>query len=375
MRTIFYALTQAWHDLWYRRKLNAFVLLALCAGLLLPLFSVGRLLGAYTSLRDSDWPHAGQVAVVDGMLKFESETKLEAFFVRAEPNAQTVAFSATVRATAGWKGENLAVRLSGVSAQFETIEPMAQSEGRFWSQDEADAAENVCLVKSNGRLGGAAMGDSIALGQEMYKVIGVVRDPYLYGDVILPYAKLEPYAQGGALQYRMLFAFDAPLEPLQEETLNRTLQTREGMRLLNIQTAAQMHDEMKRSLWPVVAFEGAISATVLLFSTLGCILIFQGTIQNSAAWIGIRLAAGGTNQVVALQYLLQNVTLVLCAATLDLCVLPLLGRILQSNNAVPLPILAGWYFVLCICLALLITVAGLHGVFRKPIAQLLRANL
>lgn len=375
MAALSYALKQAWSDLWYRRKMNALILLALVAGLLLPLFSVGRLLSAYTSLRDSNWSHADQIAVVDVMRKFEQERKLQDQFARVAQDAQAVGYSATVRAAASWNGENHAVQLSGVSASFAELEAMAWNEGRLWTQDEFAASEKVCIVKHNGRLGSAVPGDVITLGQETYTVTGVVRDPYLYGDMILPYGCLEPYAQGGAMQYRVLFRFDAPLDTAQTGKMERSLQTQEDVRLLKLQTATQMQDEMKRSLLPVFVFEGAVSAAVLLFSAMGCILMFQGVIENSAASIGARLAVGGTPQLMMLQYLLHNLVLVLCAAVLDICALAVLEQVMQSKNAVPVSLLVGWYFVLCVCLAMVITTVGLRRILRRPIAQLLGGSV
>jgi len=208
-------------------------------------------------------------------------------------------------------GRKRRVTVYGVGHEFATAFRFEVGAGSFLPPDDPRAPRSLAVLGSKmaQQLFGAsnALGASIRVGSERYRVVGVMRSKGtmigfdLDDTVYLPAARaLELFDRDSLFEIDVLYDEDAPVEEV-VDGIRRVMVARHGDEDFTITTQQQMLDTLGSVLGVLTFAVAALGSISLLVGAVGIFTIMTIAVRERTAEVGLLRALGaGRDQVLAL---------------------------------------------------------------------------
>ncbi|PZS40844.1 MAG: macrolide ABC transporter permease, partial [Pseudonocardiales bacterium] len=165
---------------------------------------------------------------------------------------------------------------------------------------------------------GAAIGKTIRLNHQVFRVIGVMQSVGLPGDndVVMPLDTARRYVFGGGdkLNQIIVQATQAAAVPAAEKDVIRTLSDRHRIqdpakRDFEVQSLRSRLDTFNQVLSLLTLFTACVAAISLFVGAIGVLNIMLVSVTERTREIGIRKAIGATRGAILQQFLIESVVL------------------------------------------------------------------
>lgn len=273
------------------------------------------------------------------------------------------------------EGRKRRTTIYGVSAGFTTVFRFEIAQGEFLPTDAAVAPRPLAVLGSrmSSELFGAAnaLGQSIRVGGQRYRVIGVMRSKGttlgfdLDDTVFIPTAQaLELFDRDSVFEIQLSYVPGADAAEV-VAGLKRILVARHGNEDFTVTTQQQMLDTLSSVLGVLTFAVGALGSISLLVGGVGIFTIMTIGVRERTAEIGLLRALGARKVQVLRVFLLEAVALSALGAALGLAG-GLAITLLLDFAAPALPVsYAPQFMLLAVALALLVgLVAGIVPAVR-----------
>jgi putative ABC transport system permease protein len=223
-------------------------------------------------------------------------------------------------------------QVTGTTAGYATVRNLELAEGRFFTADEVTNQRRVVVVGSTlaGELfGGAALGQTLRIGRDLFDVVGVLvetggagfgsNDDRAFVSITVAQGRLfnapryrgDYTVTGMSIQVASSEAIDRA-----EQEIERTLRLRHRLgpdddndfTLFNQATLLELAGDISATL---TVFLGAIGAVSLLVGGIGIMNIMLVSVSERTREIGLRRALGAHDSDILFQFVVE--ALVLCA--------------------------------------------------------------
>jgi putative ABC transport system permease protein len=164
----------------------------------------------------------------------------------------------------------------------------------------------------------AALGQTVRINHQAFKVIGVMKSAGEPGDsyVIMPLSTARRYLYGGGNKVNQIFvqATDAAAVPAVEEQVIRTLSDRHHIkdpanRDFEVQSLRSQLDSANQILRILTLFTASVAAISLFVGGIGVLNIMLVSVTERTREIGIRKAIGATRRAILQQFLIESLVL------------------------------------------------------------------
>jgi putative ABC transport system permease protein len=208
-------------------------------------------------------------------------------------------------------GRKRRVTVYGVGHEFATAFRFEVGAGSFLPPDDPRAPRSLAVLGSKmaEQLFGAsnALGASIRVGSERYRVVGVMRSKGtmigfdLDDTVYLPAARaLELFDRDSLFEIDVLYDEDAPVDEV-VDGIRRVMVARHGDEDFTITTQQQMLDTLGSVLGVLTFAVAALGSISLLVGAVGIFTIMTIAVRERTGEVGLLRALGaGRDQVLAL---------------------------------------------------------------------------
>jgi putative ABC transport system permease protein len=208
-------------------------------------------------------------------------------------------------------GRKRRVTVNGVGHEFAAAFRFEVAEGSFLPPDDPRAPRSLAVLGSKmaDQLFGEAnaLGASIRVGSERYRVVGVMRSKGtmigfdLDDTVYVPAARsLELFDRDSLFEIDVLYDENAPVDEV-VEGIRRVLMARHGDEDFTITTQQQMLDTLGSVLGVLTFAVAALGSISLLVGAVGIFTIMTIAVRERTAEVGLLRALGaGRDQVLAL---------------------------------------------------------------------------
>ncbi|MFA5126602.1 MAG: ABC transporter permease [Patescibacteria group bacterium] len=285
--------------------------------------SIGTdLIGVLPGASESDGPPATVFGIVITTLTYNDAKAI----VNQIPQVQGVAAYVRGVATASWQGEVVDTSFLGVSGNYLQIESSAEvAKGNFFAEEQTEQVAREAVLGSQVAEdlfdGQEALGQSIKINKENFRVIGVMKER---GSSGFQNQDNQIFITLGAAQKLMLginyvsflrakVAPDVDIDYVVSE-IEHVL--REQHNISNpadddftVRSAEQGLDTLKSLTNALNYFLAMVAAISLLVGGIGIMNIMLVSVTESTREIGLRKAVGATKRDISVQYLAQTVLL------------------------------------------------------------------
>src|SRR5256886_15495842 len=242
------------------------------------------------------------------------------------------------------------VALQGTLPDFERAGTETIAEGRFFSQFENDANENVCVVGSKVADDffkvGSPVGQTIKIGAEEYRVVGVLqqREQFLFSGgsddqnniIYLPYnvaRKLKPNSED---IYLLAVAKPGLMQEAMDQVTD-TLRVRRNVSFgkpdnFGIETTESLISSFHSITAGIAIGMIVISSVGLMVGGIGVMNIMLVSVTERTREIGVRKAIGARRKDIMWQFLIEAMTLTGFGGLVGLAIgwpMPLLADIIM----------------------------------------------
>ncbi len=210
----------------------------------------------------------------------------------------------------------------GVSTDYFRVFGMEIARGRFFSEDEAQQAAQVCVLDAqlNRFLfqNRNAVGKHILIGKVPFKVIGVLKEKevafrssdnmYMYVPYLAHTTRLIKRTHLTSLIVRIADGFSTAVA---ERSLTELLKVRHGRKDFFVQSSDTILKSLTKSQATFTLLISAIALISLVVGGIGVMNIMLVSVSERTREIGIRMAVGARQADILSQFLIESVTVCL----------------------------------------------------------------
>ncbi len=216
-------------------------------------------------------------------------------------------------------GRTRRAMILGVGARFAQAFTFDVAEGEFLPADDPRAPRSLAVLgnKMYRELFGTAnaLGETVRVGEQRYRVIGVMRPKGstlgldLDDTVYIPAARgLELFNRSSLFEIQFVYAQDAPLQEV-VAGIKRILAARHGTDDFTVTTQAQMVDTLGSVLSVLTVAVGALGSIALLVGAVGIFTIMTIGVRERTAEIGLLRALGARQRQILRLFLAEAIVL------------------------------------------------------------------
>jgi putative ABC transport system permease protein len=164
----------------------------------------------------------------------------------------------------------------------------------------------------------AALGSTVRINRQTFKVVGVMQTVGLPGDnaVVMPLntARSYVFGRGDLVNQVTVQAAQAAAVPAAEAEVNSILDARHRIRSpaardFEVQSLTANAAKFTQILQILTLFTGAVAAISLLVGSIGVLNIMLVSVTERTREIGIRKAIGATRRAILEQFLIESIVL------------------------------------------------------------------
>ncbi|QGJ72281.1 Macrolide export ATP-binding/permease protein MacB [Planctomycetales bacterium 10988] len=231
-------------------------------------------------------------------------------------------------------------RLVGCSPEYAEVMRLELAQGRFLNSFDERSKDNVCVLAATSASTlfpiGNPIGESVRIGSDYYKVVGVTRDrnptagiggslaaQEFNNDVYIPittlwdrigdriYRRSGGSREGEILQISQLTLRIKNVNDVTEtaELVKQLLKTHHRYEDYAMVVPLELLEQAKTTRMMFILFMGAIAAISLLVGGIGIMNIMLATVTERTREIGIRRALGATRGNIVEQFLTETILL------------------------------------------------------------------
>lgn len=224
----------------------------------------------------------------------------------------------SVSATSKLKSEELTASIKGVGEDYDTMNSITVSEGRFIKYVDISELKRVCVVGSyvaSEYFNSRAIGESIKMNGEEFVIIGVLEkkstnEESSEDDVIyIPYSRATKLSQNSSISS---YSLDLVSEENVEESksaLESFLTDKFGdTNSFRISSMSELLDNMTSMIGMIVTVLATIAAISLVVGGIGIMNITLVSVSERTREIGIRKSLGAKNIHILQQFIIEAAT-------------------------------------------------------------------
>ncbi|WKE64019.1 ABC transporter permease [Gallaecimonas kandeliae] len=289
--------------------------------------------------------------------------------------------------TLNYQGRKASTIVSGTGYAFQDLYSVYTTQGRFFSKSDEQYRRRVAVlgktVVDNLKIQGNPVGQYLQLGQEWFKIIGVLEEKgKIFGfdqddQVLVPFATaraLQGFVSTPNLSIAMAMD-DLSKQPQIMDQLKRLLRRNHHLAKgdpddFELQTAKQMQEQVGKITGTTTMVAAGVVGVSLLVGGIGIMNIMLVSVTERTREIGILKALGATRSHILWQFLAEAVLLCLLGGVIGL----VLGYGLAALVTAMIPSLPGatvpWWAV-----ALSLSFSACVGVLFGMLPAIKAANL
>jgi putative ABC transport system permease protein len=239
------------------------------------------------------------------------------------------------RAQVVFSNQNWYTQMRGISPNYLYVKKLAVERGTFFSQDEIDRADNVCVL---GRtvskvlfLNDDPIGQTIRVANQPCKVIGLleVKGQSATGQdqddtILMPYTTVQKKIRGVNWLDDIWCSANSPeMVPAAEQEITALLRERHKIRPdqaddFNIRHPVEVANAVADSARQMEALLASIASIAMLVGGIGIMNIMLVSVTERTREIGVRMAVGASEKSVQMQFLSEATVMSLMGGAIGL---------------------------------------------------------
>jgi hypothetical protein len=261
----------------------------------------------------SRYADTAHTIIIDYFMQVKSPEELEKILQKGESEGlfEASAYCIDKNLKIDTSTESFAKGISGISKDFLKLTPHQLLAGQLFSEEDFDEqGENVCLLthRSTFVKDGLAVGDTIKISGETYKVKGIIRCNKLYGGVILPYTSSAALFSDtkSTLQYQFVLTGD-----IMFNAYDLADKLFPGESVISAQTGSQQEKAYFDSVRVVNQNRMWRALLVIVLAIINICLLVAGMLIRERKILAIHLACGADWRMLRIEILSKNITIFL----------------------------------------------------------------
>ena len=304
------------------------------------------------------------------------------------PNVRHVTASVSGNAEVRAQGRVRRTMVLGVGPQMQEVYTMRARVGQFLPADDAATARAFVVLGAKLKrelFGNAnALGERVQIGDERFRVIGIMEEKGQFLGIDLDDAAYIPVARGmslfrrdGVMEIALTYEEAIPAARV-AESVRRLMTARHGQEDFTIITQEDMLATLSNILDILTAAVGALGGISLLVGGVGIVTIMTIAVAERTNEIGLLVALGARRRTIHALFLGEAVVLAGVGGALGLAIG--IGLAQLVSLVVPaMPVATPWHFVLvaellALAIGLLAGVLPARRAARLDAVEALRAE-
>lgn len=349
------------------RKLNVFVIISLCVGMLIPLIALadiqyfreyGKTL--LPAIRDRTVEFYGISAPYD-LQEICERLKEEPYCVRA-------AVSKNGRRDTKYQGKSVYENVYMVSREYFDFYPMYIVEGRGLETMDFEAEQKICLVEENYFQDNGlpiSLDEKILIDGVEYSIGGISRKMDNRGSIWIPVSKSALIPEGKEVRVLMEYVENTDMSEIE-----RAVRPLVG-ELISVDTLVQKYNRQRKQGLKLCAAILFLIFPLLAFSVVNCFAVIQGKLRRMRRQFAVEIAYGAGRKEIFMGCLAENILLCMAAIFLDSLILP----IVVSYVPAEIEMVWTWNVYLEMCFLILCLCAVLGGLSAISIGRMRPAEI
>jgi putative ABC transport system permease protein len=222
----------------------------------------------------------------------------------------------TTSATVKVDSENVQTSLLGVSEDFDEIRNLEVTDGRFLEYIDVDRKQKVCVVGSfivkelyNGM---SPVGNTIKIGNEVYRVVGVLEETAGGTEESTDNRVIIPYTSAARMAYTSSYLFSAADENVVDRAVrlieNYLYKVFANTNAYSVSSMDEMIDTVDDLTGKLTIMLVGIAGIALLVGGIGIMNIMLVSVTERTREIGIRKSLGAMQRDIMSQFVVEAAT-------------------------------------------------------------------
>lgn len=370
MKQFTFALKNAWLGIASKKLLSGIIIASIAVGLVFPITVLSQMNHYDKFYRQSMYNDIGHTFFLDFFCESLEEPELTELLSVPDCNIKSVGFIATYSTTLVYNGESRISNIAGYNAEYLNVGKTKLLSGRYLTDEELQSGARVCLSKESERVGEKIrVGDTLNIGGADFEVVGIVRDPQLYGGVMIPYNALLKLTDSKKFQYMAYLMTDGEMKTDDIKTYFRLSEDIDELQML---TAEEFQADYFRRGDAIYKKQMIIGVVIALFSVISFALIIVGKVFNEQYIVGVKTAMGATKGQLFRDLVLQNFILIEIASVIAMILSSVMMSFVPGMDGIFDGTVVLAVELLDVVLTLLITAMAFIPVLRKPVTEIFR---
>lgn len=341
MNGILLNIKNAFLRVFYQKTISIVVIVSIAIGMIFPLSAFAMANDIIENIKATKFTDTDSTIILE---YFSSFAKKEIMDQRMGflMDIDQYGYFSYYKGVVSWKGQDMAGSVAGATLSYFELENYTLMEGKMFNREQEEKGMKVCLLRKDGVLWqkGVRVGDIVKINGTGFKVIGMIRDPKIYGELIAPYNSLNIFLENNPspIQYKALLHTKRPVKI---DELRAKIKANAKINLLSVMPAAKGQKIFFDSAGKVMIQNLLLGFFVLLFGIISFIFIIAGKVAEEEYSIGVKMAIGASKNTVFFELFIQSVLLIMTSIILDLLCFPII-----QNKISQLGFMLDWKVVL-----------------------------